>query len=329
MKSDFTAEQYILRQASKQLFCSDIQRLKQKYSTDEVFLSPEQIKLLAEKIRLLPEDWQEALLLCYGCGFDTELSGELLHNPEVSDHVLYAKDVLAFGMNVPGISRESLAESCSIILNDWHKQVKSNQQDTPLSTSKELDKKIERMIRERGKARHLLFSFYAKRVAMIFLALLIASTVTVLSVEALRNKFFDWLFTVFPTHTRVEMIDVVSYPDIDSALQLNQYAPTYLPEGFALVDTLETDTRYKVFYANGDKKYIIFEARLISDQDHINVNTEDSDMEEIVINGRIGYYAYDDPGHMIFWSDNLYIFSVICETSKIDAINIAKSTNLL
>ncbi|MDR0948005.1 MAG: DUF4367 domain-containing protein [Lachnospiraceae bacterium] len=329
MKSDFTAEQYILRQASKQLFCSDIQRLKQRNSTDEVFLNPEQIKLLAEKIRLLPEDWQEALLLCYGCGFDADLSGKFLHNPEVSDNVLYAKDVLAYGMNLPSISRESLAESCSIILDDWHKQVKSDQQDTPLSTSRELDKKIRRMIRERGKAGRLLFSFYAKRVAMIFLALLIASTVTVLSVEALRNKFFDWLFTILPTHTRVEMIDVVSYSDTDNAFQPNQYAPMYLPEGFVLVDTLETDTRYKVFYANADKKYIIFEVRLINDQDHINVNTENNDMEELNINGRTGYYVDDDLGHMILWSDDLYVFSVICETSKNDAIKVAESTKFL
>lgn len=326
MKGEYPKERDIFEQAAKQLFHSEVQRLKQKNADDEVSLNARQIKQLTAKIRILPEDWQNALLLCYGCGFDAKLTGDLLDNPDVSDEILYAKDTLALAMKVPGIARESLAKSCRIVLQNFHKQVKLEQQDNPISTRKKLNKKIQRMIREQSKVKHISFYVVVKRAAVLFLALLVASTITVLSVEAFRNKFFDWLFSFFPTHTRVEFVDVIPSSDMDDTSQLNQYAPTYIPEGFTLVDIYESDQRYKLFYEKDTGERIIFEVRTVKDQNHTNVNTENNEMEEIIVNGETGYYINCEPGHIIFWSDELYFFNIICETSKNDAIKIAEST---
>lgn len=326
MRNGYLLNRGIFKQAAKQLFNFEVHQLKQKSSDVEVHLNPRQIKQLAAKIRLLPEDWQNALLLCYGFGFDTELSSDVLNDSDVSDNILYVKDTLAFRMKVPDISRESLAESCCIVLQSLHKQVKLEQQDNPISTSRKLDKKIQQLARKQSKVKHLSFYIVAKRAAMIFLAILIASIVTVMSVEAFRNKFFDWLFSIFPTHTRVEFSDVSFPSDLHLGDRLNQYAPTYLPEGFVLVDTVETDTRYKLYYANPDNQYIIFEVGLIIDQRHTNANTENNAFEEILINSHAGFYSYDGSSHLLIWSDEQYLLRILCDTTKQDTIKIAEST---
>lgn len=168
----------------------------------------------------------------------------------------------------------------------------------------------------------------AKRVAIIILAILVTSTTLVMSVEALREKFFDWLFSVFPTHTRIEFNNVIQPSGVEDIGQLNQYAPTYMPEGFILVDTYESDQNYKCYYANSDEEYIVFEVSVIKNQNHINVNTENFKLTEIFINNCTGYYVDKGSGHLLLWSNDLYFFNIICDTTKDDAIKIAESTRM-
>lgn len=193
--------------------------------------------------------------------------------------------------------------------------------------SEKFTKRMKKLLRqaEYGPIVYKVFT-QAKRVAIIVLAVLITSATLVMSVEALREKFFNWLFSVFPTHTRVEFSDVALPSGVDYADQLNQYAPTYIPEGFSLVNTVETDINYKLYYANPDEKYIVFEVNLVRDQDHTNVNTEDFELQEVSIDGNVGYYVYDGSSHLVFWSNDLYFFNILCDTTKDDSLIIAEST---
>ena len=73
------------------------------------------------------------------------------------------------------------------------------------SIPKRFDRKILHLIRDERRSpwmRNL--THYAKRVAVFFLALLIAAGTTIMTVSAAREWFFKVISQVFPTHTQID-----------------------------------------------------------------------------------------------------------------------------
>ena len=328
MTNDIPNVRDILKQAAKQLFSYNVQQLSESNPVEEIYLDENQIMILSEKIQLLPENWQSILLLHFCYGFDMNLCESLLGIEDAIGQLLYAKDILASSMNATSIAEASLKSACGIVMQDLLIEIESNQKESPIATDKRFDKKIKKLTKKNYNPVVLNFTTVAKRVAMILLAMLIASSVTVLSVEALRTRFFNWLFSVFPTHTRVEFTDVSDFLEIYGLETMQSYTPAYIPDGFELVDTIETNSRYKLYYENDWEQCIVFEVALVAEQEHLNINTENFELIEISINGIPGYYAYDGSSHLLFWSNDYHFFKLLCDTTKSDVVEIANSTIL-
>ena len=328
MTNDIPNVQDILKQAAKQLFSYNVQQLSERNPVEEIYFDEKQIIILSEKIQLLPENWQSILLLHFCYDFDMKLCESLLGIEDAIGQLLYAKDILASSMNATSIAEASLKSACGIVMQNLLTVVENDQKEFPIETSKRFDKKIKKLTKKNNNLVGLNFSTVAKRVAMILLAMLIASSVTVLSVEALRTRFFNWLFSVFPTHTRVEFTEVSDSLEIYGLETMQSYTPAYIPHGFELVDIVETNNRYKLYYESQDGKLIVFEAVSVAEQEHLNINTENFELIEILIKGLPGYYAYDGSSHLLFWSNDYYFFKLLCDTTKEDALKMAESTIL-
>lgn len=326
MMNDNTINPSILNLAAQKLFNNAVQKLEQDKSSDSYHLSEEQLERLVSKILLLPDDWQEALLLHYGCDVDSELTGDILEMDNSKGNILYAKDTLAYSIGVKDIADESITVACHSALKQLRTQIKKSQlAEQHISTSKNFDKKMRRLFRRQSNAVYVDFRNIAKQVAIILLAILITSTITVFSVEALRNIFFDWWFSVFPTHTRVEFSNVEQIYLIDNYEALKQYAPKYVPEGFVLTETVEMDNYYKLVFQDTSDGLIIFNGQIVQEGARMRLNTEGAEVE---INENDGFYIYNDGIHTITWSDSNCYFRLSCNISKDETIKIANSAKL-
>lgn len=328
--NDNTINPSILNLAAQKLFYDAAQKLEQSKSSESYPLSEEQLECLASKILLLPDDWQEALLLHYGCGFDSELVSDILEMDNAKGNILYAKDTLACSIGVADMADKSITAACHIALKQLRTQIKEPQlAEQHISISKNFDKKMRRLFCRQVNAVYMDFLTIAKRVAIILLAILITSTITVFSVEALRNRFFDWWFSVFPTHTRVEFYNVEQIYGKDNYEALKQYnLPAYIPESFTLTETVEAGNYYKLIFQDDSDGWIIFDIQIVHEGANVNLNTENAEMESIRINGSEGFYIYNDGVHTITWSNANAYFRLSCNLSKSEALEIANSTKI-
>ncbi|HCC35422.1 MAG TPA: hypothetical protein DEQ02_07235 [Ruminococcaceae bacterium] len=320
----------ILNLVAKKLFESKVRSLAQGKSSEPLHLDDEELERLAAKILLLPDDWQEALLLRYGCGFDSALIDDMLETENSAGDIIYAKDMLEDVVEIENISDESMEAACRIALRKWRGQIKEVlQSECPISESKDFDKKMRRLLRKETNVLYVKFGRYAKRAAIVLLAGLITATITVFSVEALRDKFFDWWFSVFPSHTRVEFTNVEQIYGADTYDKLKQYnLPTYIPQGFILIKTVEAKNNHRLVFQNEFDGWIILDIQILHEGSHVNLNTENAESELISINGSEGLYTYKDGDSITAWSNANAFFMLSCNLTKDEVLKIANSTKI-
>lgn len=155
--------------------------------------------------------------------------------------------------------------------------------------------------------RHASINKYATRAAIVLLALLLSSTIVTMSVEAFRVRFFNLFIEKSTDHNRIDFIE--SENSIGSPEGwINDYYPTYLPEGYYLLDTKSSDYTKIAMFMNQDNKLLIF----TQDTNNMGMNndSEYSDVELVPINDNEGFMTNKDGIISINWSENGVVFSL-------------------
>lgn len=178
---------------------------------------------------------------------------------------------------------------------------------------KALDKEYRKgQIRSFGK-KAARFGRYAITVCA---AVIVVFSISVVSVDALRIKFLDWLTNVHSTHT--------TYNDIDHVKA--SVFPEYVPNGYALQFYNKDDNLITETYTNdnGDIISIIIN----TDNMVFNSDNESTDSELIEINDYIGVYTQKGNSKSIVWNDenaSYIISSNDANISKDSIVKIAQS----
>ena len=73
--------------------------------------------------------------------------------------------------------------------------------------SVEFERKMQKLIKRRNKPYYRMINTFGKRVACIALIILVASTVTILSVDALRNAVADFFVSIYEKFSTVQSAD--------------------------------------------------------------------------------------------------------------------------
>lgn len=102
------------------------------------------------------------------------------------------------------------------------------------------------------------------------------------------------------------------------------YYPQYLPRGFALAQVNSSPSSYTMVFFDGEQEITIKQFRLSMGGD-FRVDTEDTDMEEIRINGEKALYLEKNGEHRLVCSNNLYVFIIKSPISKREMIKIAEN----
>jgi len=200
----------------------------------------------------------------------------------------------------------------------------------------ELDKKMREIIdnysentncRKSRKA----FKKALPKVAAILAVIFIITTIFVANAEAIKIKVLNLMMEKTEKYTSV---DIKEESDIlkNTSRAIPQdweglYAPTYIPEGFRIIEAKSYNKISSIAYLNDAGQTILFEerAREIS---NLRVDTEDTNAVPIEIKGFEGLLTEKNDITKIIWYNDDFLFSLMSKIDKNELMKIAESVEL-
>lgn len=190
--------------------------------------------------------------------------------------------------------------------------------------SEKFERKMETLIRRRRKPYYSLISTGLRRAACIIVMFLVVSFTTVMSVEALRKPFLDFLSRIFSDHTTIEsVLDLDGdYPETIE----ERYEITEGLEGFYLNSENQNYNLVSLFYSNDYEHYYISLYQSTIYNYKSSYNTEGTTISTIKINNRDAIAYYDNQGYYhLVWNNGEYIIELHSNIGKDALINIAEN----
>jgi hypothetical protein len=186
--------------------------------------------------------------------------------------------------------------------------------------SVEFERKMQKLIKRRNKPYYRMINTFGKRVACIALIILVASSVTILSVDALRNTVADFFVSTYEKFSSAQPVE----DDIAPSTIKDIYEITYDLKEYEIYYEDNTEYRRNITYIKDD--ILINFSQYTKDAYDINVNTEGSEITTIDINNYEAVYFLDNHNynHLIF-DNGEYIIYISSNISKNALINIAES----
>lgn len=188
--------------------------------------------------------------------------------------------------------------------------------------SERFNKNMAKLIKRRRKPYYSLINTAGKRIACIVIACITVMFTTVMSVEALRTPFLDFITGIFSDHSEIKANTEsgVFYPDkiydkYDIALDMSDYDKAVIWD-----DEISRFIRY-----TNDEKDVLFNQDIV-DGYSVYLNTENAETEHIDINGHEAIGSLDNHGYYsLIWNNGEYIIQISSNIGKDALIEIAKS----
>lgn len=273
-------ETKIMTNISEAAFISRLQTLD-NLDRDKISykaLSLEQIENLAEKINLLPFDYQDILIFRYCFGNTDREIDKILETGNTREKLLYLQDLLSKTINLDDgwIDEASFAESCKLVL-EMNRIENQERLLQPPIYSNSFRRKLKEIYIPKKSSR--IFTEVVKRVAVILVACILGfSTFLTINAEA-RERFFDWIIETFPKFSII--IPQESNKDNGSA-NLKSLTITYIPEGFSLGEVHEGRTMLIYDYSSDDDLTLDISFFAPSETRQSYYDTENAELERFV-----------------------------------------------
>lgn len=188
----------------------------------------------------------------------------------------------------------------------------------PHEFSRKFERKMSKLIRRQRKFYYPLIRTPLRFAVTIVVIVSLMAGLTVAACEPLRK----WVTQLFVTENNTSAVICFTTEDINDAELIRFAKPTYIPDGFEVVDTMTSDTTYRIKLSNGTES-IYFTQIIINAKS--SVNTEDTTTEIIKINGHDAFYTHDEDSSCLTWSDGEYTFEILAYSTDIDICTIAES----
>lgn len=186
--------------------------------------------------------------------------------------------------------------------------------------SPKFERKMKKLINRRNKPYYKIINTAGKRVACVAVIVLIASSVTIMNVDALRNAFSDFFVTIYEKFSKVQPVEDDTAPTTLEEI----YEITYNLNDFEVNYNEENEYSYYINYAKDD--IAIYFSQYTKDMYNSNINTEDAEILTIDINGHEAIYFIDNNDYChIIWDNGDYIISLCSNIGENILIDIAKS----
>lgn len=164
-----------------------------------------------------------------------------------------------------------------------------------------------------------------KKVAVIFLVLTGSISLFFSINTVARSKVYDWIIKDFGTHSTFSFVQLEETDE--EILGLDDLKISYMPDGYELVDTKNSFFIKLRIYMRNNNKDSLYSIKLKNLNEYSgisNLNTEDAQLEKILINNHNGYYWGRDINFLL-WQQNGIEILISGHLEKDEMIKIAES----
>ncbi|HCL01521.1 MAG TPA: hypothetical protein DHW61_03755 [Lachnoclostridium phytofermentans] len=159
-----------------------------------------------------------------------------------------------------------------------------------------------------------------KIAATIFLVMLSLTFGTIMSVEAYRIRFFEFI-----TQVCEELTSIVIHSDENAGHDtLALVFPTYVPDGYSILKQTSSEYKNSIIYCNESGAEIYYLQKLSSQSEFI-FDSETVEPKEIAIGTHKGYIFINKGVTQIYWYDNFNVYSLIGSLDESEIIKMAES----
>ena len=156
------------------------------------------------------------------------------------------------------------------------------------------------------------------KVACILLVVLVAMSITIYNVDALRTKFFNYFFVKEAPNTKITFTETKQ-----NSYSNNMVSIGYIPEGFEITFDRTGIDNFFLKFKNGSE-YFQLKSNNLSLK--MAINTETGTLENIKIKGYEGIYILNDKETILLWHDGVYTYRINSNLEKNEIVKIAEST---
>lgn len=177
--------------------------------------------------------------------------------------------------------------------------------------SAEFERKMRKLIKKHEKKKRRLPK-PLRTVAAIFAVIIVGSSTLILSVDAIRTEFFNYVLSLRDNYG-VVLNDKVTYADLTydiSEMPQNWdyiYVPTRLPKGFTNITTKWQNRSVRITYSNNDKQNIVLHQEMIINKQTF-FDTENVDYKKIAVGDNIAFLNSKDGRHTLVLEIDGYKF---------------------
>ena len=180
-------------------------------------------------------------------------------------------------------------------------------------------KAVKRSHSKSGRKKKTLLRVFNKAAAAVAV-LLVIFFVSMVTVDAFRLEVLNFLTWLSPEYTSL------SYVPDEAAADMDGNTPRYVPEGYSLNETSETDNYSKIVYTvsgNGDKIIILYE---YTQAEYVTIDTESvDDIKNTQINGEEATLTFKDSMTGIYWSTGDHFYYIYGSVGVDELIKMAES----
>lgn len=163
----------------------------------------------------------------------------------------------------------------------------------------------------------------AGKIAVLFIALFTISTVSVLSVDALRVKVLNFMMDVQESFTEVGIKDEQKN-EID-LVRTQVYTPDYLPKEFHQTEQTKDSLFVSTTWENQEGEIISLTE--FDEASNTQIDTENAETKEVKIKGQEGLAVKKKGTYNIVWSVDDKYFVLTTTLNESESIKIANSVN--
>ena len=195
----------------------------------------------------------------------------------------------------------------------------------PHAFSKEHEQKMRKLFRkEKNKLILKQCSKYAKRAAMFIFVFLLASAITIFSVQALRIRFLNFVLEVSKIDTIISFTDDNLQGDFYSD---DEISLDYIPEGMRLQTHDSRGNQIYLVFNNGDKYFSFTVYNKLSGK--LSLDTENAAVKKTTLNGMEALYSTNANVNILVWHDDERMYDITGTIEEKEIMKIAENMKFL
>ena len=174
------------------------------------------------------------------------------------------------------------------------------------SYKKRMKKIIKEYSRTPAQIKLAAFRKYAAAVLVIFI---LANSFLIVTVEAYRTRVFNIITTIYNTFTSI----ITEADDVPLNEAPEFTVPSYVPDGFEIINDINTGVTRKIDYKNEDR-ILVYKQSIITGSE-IRIDTEGTEIKEIKVGNNIINYVFNKGMYNAYWFDSEYSYIITGEIS--------------